>query len=225
VFAVRAMPTQRAQSVSPDTKDLMSYCRPIWISDYNYLRMIDGRETAARTAAGPQARSLLVRGEYDSQGLRLDPLFEIEAASSPATATGVNVELLDARGTVVGRTRVPELTPDHAGTRSFVAVVPLPSPAGDVRRVRIRAPSGVQEERALTPDARSASIAVSHAMDRTELRWDARVVRHALVRDQTSGEVLAFASGGAIDLPRLTGRRLAVSLSDGVGRALRPTFH
>ena len=225
VFAVRAMPTQRVQPVSPDTKDLMSYCRPIWISDYNYLRMIDGRETAVRIAAGPQARSLLVRGEYDSRGLRLDPLFEIEATSSPATASGVNVELLDAGGAVVGRTRVPELTPDHAGTRSFVAIVPLPSPDGGARRVRIRAPSGVEEERMLTPGVLPASIAVSRAMDRTELRWDARVARHALVRDQTSGEVLAFVSGGAIDLPRLPGRRLAISLSDGAGRALRPTIH
>lgn len=222
VFTVRTNPAQRALAVTPDTKDLMSYCRPIWISDYNYLKMINGRQLLDGTVAGKVGRVLLVRGEYDARGVRLDPLFEVEAGATVPSAHGVDIELIDGGGTIVGRSRVPELVPDHGSTRSFVATLPLPVVANAVMQLRISTPAGQRFHSALGRRSGTATIAVTRDADRARVRWDARSARHALIRDEVSGEVLAIAAGGVVDLPGASRRRISVSLSDGVGRTFAP---
>ena len=72
--------------VDPATPDLMSYCRPRWISDYNFNKALEYRldsETTAPALAAqdrPRGRRLLLWGGVSAEGqLRLDPAFLLDA--------------------------------------------------------------------------------------------------------------------------------------------------
>ena len=78
--------------VPPTTADLMSYCRPRWISDYNFtnafnFRWIDeGPSSAARAASGD---ALLLWGGTDPDGAPfLEPAFATRAPPSLPDAGG-----------------------------------------------------------------------------------------------------------------------------------------
>ena len=74
--------------VSPDTPDLMGYCRPRWISDYNFSRALGYRLSQARTtnlaaSFAPSARSLLLWGGVKEDGeIVLEPAFVVDAPPS-----------------------------------------------------------------------------------------------------------------------------------------------
>lgn len=81
--------------VDPSTPDLMSYCHPQWISDYNFNKALEYRmeeETAApaRAAQDVVAGSrLLLWGGVDAEGrLRLDPAFALEAPAKLPSGSG-----------------------------------------------------------------------------------------------------------------------------------------
>ena len=88
--------------VDPGASDLMSYCRPNWISDFSFTKAFDHRlreegETAAASANA--ARALLLWGGADSDGVPyLEPAFVVDAppelpgSGGPYTLTGLSVE-------------------------------------------------------------------------------------------------------------------------------------
>jgi hypothetical protein len=221
VFAVRDDPSRPANAVPPDTKDLMSYCRPIWISDYNYLRMIAGRQALTGGSVGTSGRALLVRGEMDGHGIRLDPLFEVDGPIPLATGHGVEIEVVDAAGAMLSRARVPAYTVEHGSTQSFVGLVPLP-PSG-ARGLRVTTPGGLRLDRPLDEgDGGAIPVTVERGAGTARIRWDARAARHALVRDAATGEVLALIDGGLSTLPAAASRPLSISFSTGGARFYRP---
>ena len=70
--------------VEPHTPDLMSYCRPPWVSDYSFTKALHFRleDEATRTSAvaAQPARALLLWGGVDSTGVPyLEPAFIVEA--------------------------------------------------------------------------------------------------------------------------------------------------
>ena len=76
------------QLVDPGTAELMSYCSPIWISDFYFTKALGYRlslvEEAPLAAAYPSsARSLLLWGGVDEYGeLVFNPAFVVDAAPS-----------------------------------------------------------------------------------------------------------------------------------------------
>ena len=86
--------------VGPHRLDLMSYCRPRWISDFGFTRAFDHRlreegEPAAAKANG--ARTLLLWGGADADGVPfLEPAFVVDApptvpgSGGPYTLTGLS---------------------------------------------------------------------------------------------------------------------------------------
>ena len=82
----------RADSlVPPSTPDLMSYCRPAWISDYNFAKALRYRlakesappPVAAADVAGP--RQLLLWGTVSEEGeLQLNPAFVLDMPAQPS---------------------------------------------------------------------------------------------------------------------------------------------
>lgn len=79
--------------VPPDTKDLMSYCSPRWISDYSFIKALNHRhyiETQQLPLAQSQtANSLLLWGFVDGSGeISLKPAFRVEAPVSLPAETG-----------------------------------------------------------------------------------------------------------------------------------------
>lgn len=72
--------------VVPSTHDLMSYCHPQWISDYNFRKAFEYRlRTESRSNAlaardEPRGRRLLLWGRVSADGeLHLDPAFALDA--------------------------------------------------------------------------------------------------------------------------------------------------
>ncbi len=159
-----------------DRYDLMSYCDPIWISDYNYENVIAYRDSSEFDAAfvdgatpggravGPgsseaaaRARTgrepvLVLRGGVLDGALRLGPALELEARPVVPTEGAYRLEGLDAGGGVVFSVPVEPRKLDHLGGSQFL--VALPSVMARPERLatlRLSGPEGTVERRAGPP--------------------------------------------------------------------------
>ena len=79
--------------VGPHTPDLMSYCRPPWVSDYSFTKALRFRleDEASRTSAvaAQPARALLLWGGVDSTGVPyLEPAFVVEVEPALSASGG-----------------------------------------------------------------------------------------------------------------------------------------
>ena len=81
--------------VDPSTPDLMSYCHPQWISDYNFKKALEYRiQAEARPPAlaardRSQGSRLLLWGHVSAEGeLRLDPAFSLDAPAKRPSGSG-----------------------------------------------------------------------------------------------------------------------------------------
>ncbi|MBK8248946.1 MAG: Ig-like domain-containing protein [Gemmatimonadetes bacterium] len=185
----------RGEYQSPATRDLMSYCRPLWISEYNYRKMMEGRSVLSSAGGGTGDRAVLVRGEL-GESPRLDAPFLVEAGDPSATVRGrgVRVEVLGADGAVVASGWLPVLEADHGGAESVVGRIAVPAHANvaavrlhGVRRTVTRSLDTAPTPRLTLRPGADGEVAVS---------WDASRVAEVLLRDAATGEVLAFARGG-----------------------------
>ena len=136
--------------VEPSTADMMSYCEPQWISDYNFTNALRYRlqdEGGANTTnVAARATSLLLWGGEDADGeLYLNPAFVVDAPPMLPDAAGEH--------RIVGRTAdgdelfslgfaMPE-TADGDGRSSFVFALPVePGWAGNVASITLSGPGG-----------------------------------------------------------------------------------
>ena len=136
--------------VSPDTADLMSYCHPQWISDYNFARALRYRvsqEQASLAAAfAPSARGLLLWGGVGEDGeLVLEPAFAVDApAVSPRLNGPYRIVGEDEGGGAVFSLRFGMAQIDHIEGGSFAFVIPIrPDWPGRLTRITLSGPEGV----------------------------------------------------------------------------------
>lgn len=124
--------------------DMMSYCRPEWVSDYTYTGLYnDQREHGLLSAEAVTAPGLLVRATFDGDGWpTLAPVYPLPATTvAPETVAGDDdgeyvVELVDAGGDVIAAHAMTVLTAEEPGVtaRTIHAHVPLPErPIAGVR--------------------------------------------------------------------------------------------
>ncbi len=137
--------------VAPSQPDLMSYCSPNWISDYHFSNALQYRLSAEgaaqRFAASSQARTLLVWGGVDADGVPyLDPAFVVGA--TPAVPPPGNTYTLTAH-TVDGEIAfsytfdMPEVVDDEEGRSSFVFTIPAEDGwATDLASITLSGPGG-----------------------------------------------------------------------------------
>lgn len=219
VFSVAQSPTLRAAPLGSDARDVMSYCRPVWISDYTYQRMMAGRLALAGLSGG-NGDVVLVRGEVGDATITFDPLFVLDGTASNATSQGVDLELIDEQGNVVARHRAALLEVDHGGPRQFVAAVRVPAGTSRVVEVRATAP-GVRSTSARF-ESSTAPVTVTHRVANgfTDVRWDASRARSVVLRDATTGRILGFATGGRVSIPGAH-TNVSVAFSNGTHRQLK----
>ncbi|MFP4622672.1 MAG: M66 family metalloprotease [Gemmatimonadota bacterium] len=153
--------------------DLMSYCDPIWISDYNYEKVLAYRDTSAydaaladpatgmpdgtpaSTAAAPREPALVIQGGVHDGRLTLAPALEwqVPATAMKDGAGGAGpytLEGLDGHGAVVFSLPVRPWPLAHGRGSHFIVAVPtdLADPAR-VERLRLSGPEGrVERDRA-----------------------------------------------------------------------------
>jgi hypothetical protein len=202
-----------AQSLkAPGTyKDLMSYCNPDWISDYNYVAVLNFRgpapAMATRAAPAPTTASdgLLVWGRIIHGNVILEPAFTVSAPATLPAATGPHrIEGLDAQGgRIFSLGFAGELVADlpRGDERHFAFVLPLgAADRGRLASVKLTGDglTAVRQAGALRDAAAPGSAApvrVARQGEELEVRWDTAYPM-ALVRDARTGEILAFARGG-----------------------------
>ena len=137
--------------VSPQTWDLMSYCEPMWISDYSFTRALSHR--IALGAAIPPAfaaaeKGLLLWGGLNEAGeLVLEPAFVVNApirlpdADGPYTLTGESE-----RGDNLFSLSfaIPQYADAEGGSFAFILPVRANWP-GNLVRITLSGPGGVAE--------------------------------------------------------------------------------
>lgn len=220
--------------------DLMSYCDPIWISDYNYEKVMTYRDASEfdsaflgaaglRSAADRSAaegQTLVVRGGVRSGRLMLSPALEWEGpVSVPSAAGWYTLQGLDEAGAVVFSVAVEPRRLDHGQDAHFVIALPADRAQPErLARLRLSGPEGtVERVRSRGADRRHPDAtlrgrgAPGVAANRASVSWDAGEYPLAVVRDRDTGRIRAMSRTGRVTLPTDTDAgRLEVLLSDGL---------
>jgi hypothetical protein len=186
---------------SASLRDLMSYCSPVWISDYTYYNVMAYRSANfATNGSASGGSSLIVWGRLEGTEIILEPAFQIDApAQLPAARGAYSIE-----GTAADGSRLFELSfnpvqvGDSKGSRHFAFAIPVTDATmGRLSRITV---SG--EGRRATavgtissPALSTVSVAKTGAEDVT-LTWDAAAYPMLVVRDPGTRQILAFARGG-----------------------------
>ena len=157
--------------VSPQTWDLMSYCEPMWISDYSFTRALVHRMRLGEVippAIAAASKGLLLWGGLDEYGeLTLEPAFVVNAPpklpdkGGPYTIAGVRE---DGSNLFSLSFAIPEYADAEGGSFAFVLPVRADWP-GSLNRITLTGPEGFAE--------------LGEAHDR----------HYALMRDEATGEV------------------------------------
>jgi len=229
--------------------DFMGYCRPRWISDYNYAAILDWRRsdpTAFQPVPGepdPLADVLgqpgpgvLVWGRVSAGGVELNPVFSLEARPVLPEAEGAHVVRgFAADGALLFDLSFAGESVPHASDpseRHFGFFVPLaPAQIARLQRVELVSPHGAATQASAVEHAavaadRPATVRSAVTGERLpggglRLRWDAASRPMAMVRDRHSGAVLGIGRSGDLrfSAESLAGAAPEVLLSDGVRTA------
>jgi hypothetical protein len=225
-------------------KDMMGYCNPKWISDYNWTKVMTYRQGSGLVAdAGADGDGLLVWGRVVNGNVSLEPAFRVTAPHTAAAARPTHyVDALDAEGNVLLELPIVTDKVDHAtaqDVRMFSVILPwsatLEQALAELRVRDIRTPLlsasrasanavgarlSRSTRRTLTmPDPESAVDAAPSG--RMRVRWNAAKYPMAMVRDAATGQVMGYVrrSGDAVVSG---GKRLEVVYSDGVRSVVKP---
>jgi hypothetical protein len=210
--------------------DLMGYCNPSWISDYNFTAMMNyrGFTTSALLAAGSTGEqpSLLVWGRVEADGeLVLEPAMRLTArAVLPSSGGEYRITAHDAAGSALFNFEFTPVSTSNDGVDGgahFAFVVPLNDAAYE-RLARLElSGNGRRAERVSRQPANAAAAAArgldiaAEASSRARLRWNASAFPMVMVRDAQTGEILSFSRNG--DASVVTARPdVEVVVSDGV---------
>ncbi|MDQ6829292.1 MAG: hypothetical protein M3081_10545, partial [Gemmatimonadota bacterium] len=196
--------------------DLMSYCHPEWVSDYNYKAVVDWRTTHGDITQASNAasqRTLLVWGRVTNDELILEPAFTVVTRPLlPARAGPYHVDAVDANGTSVFSLSFAgeEVADGPDGARAFAFTVPISAEAESrISELRLTAPgraprslrSGISaavQAQPGTPGGPADPKAIVSAVPggRARVVWDATSHPMVMVRDAASGQVLSFGRNG-----------------------------
>jgi PKD repeat protein len=211
--------------------DLMSYCNPAWVSDYNYNKVQTALESQPfiTGTTSPYVSALVVSGSFSRGRAVLNPVYRVTAAVRVAepSSRALRVRFADGRERLVP-VRAHEIADLPEGEEHFVAQLEDLGPLAGVellengQAVATRVPLRIPEQ------ARFEVHRV--AKDVISLTWDAKRWPHAAVAhlgEQRTTLALGLTGGSwLIHTERLPeGGELEVSLSDGddsaVGRIAR----
>jgi hypothetical protein len=214
---------------APTVADVMSYCGPNWISDYNWSAMVSYRQGGPNNApaAGGSSTGLLIWGRITPSGVVLEPAFQVSAAAGIPPRPGSNrLELLAADGSTLQSVsfEASEVADLPGGREEHFAFV-LPLGTGVQRSLaglRVLAGSRVGSRASAAPAGADPGPQLSRpGTGQLELQWDGTRFPMVLVRDAVSGQILSFARGGAARL-WASGQTFDLQFSDGVRTVSRP---
>lgn len=212
--------------VNPATSyDVMSYCEPTWVSDYNYRKvqsyLRNSPPVANATAAN--AQMMLVSGRIMPDGhVVLSPIYTLWAGSSePAHEGAYWLKVVHADRTFVTAFEADEVA--EGGERHFSLRIP---DQGPMTQLEIGRGSTVltRVSRSRLPTVAPPEVRVVELPNSVQLSWDAATFPYAMVSGIKNGERTTYGlnlTGGWAEV--LTGpeepaeaRQIEISLSDGI---------
>ena len=110
-------PCARDQVFHPHgTYDVMSYCRPRWMSLYTYTAMMNHLPAKATDSTDAASPHLLVTGDLVGGDLQLTtPLWVLDSApQSPPDSADLTIELVDSSGHILVQQPLANVDPFHA---------------------------------------------------------------------------------------------------------------
>ena len=127
--------------------DMMSYCDPVWVSDYTYKALFTDQVNNGAYILTPQEESLLVSGFVAADGsVSLDPVYMMPATAVSPQNGLYRVELLDSAGNVIAMRPVDLMVAeeDLVSARAIRGVVPAPDvPVASLRLVEVASGTAV----------------------------------------------------------------------------------
>lgn len=207
--------------------DLMSYCSPAWVSDYNWSAMVTYRQGGPNNAPPRDqgGAGLLVWGRITDDGVVLEPAFRVAGPGGRAPTPGPNrLELLAADGSllrIVGFAADTVADLPGGAERHFAFVIPFDSALErDLAGVRVRAAGRIASRLASVGTADPQPVLSRPNPRQVDLRWDAARYPMVMVRHAATGDIISFARGGSA---RLWSRnsRFELHFSDGVKSVVR----
>ncbi len=211
--------------------DLMGYCSPVWVSDYNWSAMVAYRQGGPNNAPASDlgtGQGLLVWGRITPGGVVLEPAFTVAAAASLLPVPGPHrLELQAVDGSLL-RTVSFEASEvaDLPGQseRHFAFVVPMSQAlSAALGRITIRSSVGTVSRAPTTASGLNrdpAAVVTRPNLQQLDVRWDAARYPMVMVRDAVTGQVVSFARGGAARL-WTRGSRFDLQFSDGLTSVLQ----
>ncbi len=197
--------------------DLMSYCDPAWISDYNYEKVVDWRVLTEVTPdpAAPAEDVLLVHAIIRDGGIRLSPAIPLHTSPVAFPGTGAyTLTGLDADGATLFTLRFDPDPIDHGGA-IYSAAIPVTVARPDrLATLRVTGPEGAAERHRAPGGAPPTVVLEDGGGTGAVLRWDTASYPMAVIRDRATGQIVAMPRGGAFRVP--DPGAVAVTLSDGV---------
>ena len=158
---------EKGELTGPETYDVMSYCDPAWISEYNFTQLMAHRlrfdqDTTAQSAAN--IRSLLVWGGVNADGQPyLDPAFVVDAPPMlPIRAGDYHVAGYNPDGRAMFSLSFEMPIVSEGTGLSFVFIVPADSGwVGDLAAIQLLGPNG--REATLDHDSNHPTVIIRNA--------------------------------------------------------------
>ncbi len=206
-----------APKAPTENYDLMSYCRPQWISDYMYLQVLANNPAPALSTSAA-TDCLLVWGHLASGELVLEPSLVVSTVPSLPPETGpYRLVARDAAGNILlsSSFAMPAVGDLPAGDGVFAWALPLAAgKAAGLESVELRGPGSLarQERSAAGKSRRDPAIRAQRTGD-LRLQWDTQAYPVLMARRE--GVVLGILRGGDAVL-RASPGPLALTFSDGV---------
>jgi hypothetical protein len=218
-----------AALVTPAAPDIMGYCTQRWISDYTYTGIFGFRSTLANAIGQSAAqRGLLVWGRIGSNGIVLEPAFDVNAPARLPTFGGPHeLEVLDETGKVLTALsfRGDRAADAPGDDETFAFIIPIELFSGSTpARLRLVSAGRRTELTAsrLTPDTTGDFVPTAVRISATRVRvlWHDAPGRGVMVRDAVKGAILTLARGGRAEVVT-SAPSVDLILSDGVRSARR----
>ncbi|MCH9693202.1 MAG: hypothetical protein K0U72_01725 [Gammaproteobacteria bacterium] len=201
-------------------KDLMTYCNPVWISDYNFDKIIRRRLSTDARVQRPSAasRSLMVRGSIENGQVRIETVIEIEQPPSVPQPGQYELVVYDQSGGEPMRVSFDAKELDHSTVQHFLVRVPVADNLLTMLQVEKRGQL-MAERRASSRGSASAKPGVTEATlesdGRVRLVWDKTAYQTAIIRAGVGGDVVAIDRSGTVVF-RSASDVISVTLSDGL---------
>ncbi len=187
--------------------DMMSYCDPVWVSDYTYKALYTDQVNNGAFVWAPQEESLLISGSVADDGdVSLNPVYMLpQTAVSPQNGS-YQVELLDAAGNVISTHLVDLMVAEEEGisVRAIRGVVPAPDvPVAELRVVELASGTAVAN-RTLSTASMAVKASLAQRSETATVSWGIAGVpanvRYTANDGQTWTTVGLNVLGGSLDV-------------------------